>query len=226
MIFIPEINLYKLVNILLEYVRQDLALYRGDLQRSFLYSIFEDSSYDKFEFFKQGSEILNKSSKRRLEVNIGYNLQRAASPTIHIIIPASDKGQSDGIGLDLGYEEKVSLDGKEGFEREVYTRSFQGTYNLLITSENMAEVVFIHALLQALFIGTGQQVELQGFQNLKLSTQDITLQQDLMPVNVYHRIFGLNFNYEFCAPNIEEKLQLTMKNFKFEGTMEQNIVVE
>jgi hypothetical protein len=159
-----------------------------------------------YNYYKQAIAILNRNDEnvRKLNFNIGYNMQRMAVPTIHILMPSDNKGRTDSIG----HSEREFLQSEDKLYIEK-TRSNSSTYYLMITSDNSSEVMIVYYWLKAMFLLFHEELELLGLRNLNHSGQDINLQQDLAPPNIFHRNLSLAFDYE---SSVKMKIDMQLIN--------------
>lgn len=204
-LIIPEYILATHIENCLEYIKDDYNK-QTNKKKTFLYKNVGGVTFKKHDYFAIAVELFTaaKNKKQALEVTVGYNFERASMPTIHIIVPDEDNGPTDGIGF--GETTDVAIV-PEDYSEKTFMRSFAANYNLLITSVNQEQTVLIYHLLRALLIGTFFTLDTQGLQNPKLRGQDITLQQDLMSPNIFHRILSISFFYEQEIINLEHHLK-------------------
>mgnify|MGYP001239130242 CR=1 FL=1 len=203
---IAEYELWKLVNIFLSITRENFNS-RIDPKSTFLWYIFgenelkESISIQNFNLFEQAKSILIKEgSPRELTVGIGYNLERAEIPRIHILLPSESPIQA-GIGANEGYEPS-EVNVTEGKRYQHYTANSSVTYNLLITSDNMNEVLVIYNWLKSITLSLNGQLELRGLQNCMFGGSDLNIDESLVPSNIFHRNFNLSFTYDYSVPDI------------------------
>lgn len=204
MIMIPEIVIANLVETVLKVIECDFNDHVEE-KDTLLYYILGDNQYKKFNFFEQAKDIFLRDNDhpRKIEVRMLFDAQRASLPTIHITMP-QESNDADGIGVDEGYEDNVLNTNKTTFHK-TYTRAFGVQYNIIITSDNSSEVLLIYHLLKAMLISIIDHVELSGIRNPKLSGQDLQMNSDIVPVNVFVRGVGINFMYEESIPSIQEE---------------------
>jgi len=211
---IPEYELQRIINMFLVVTRENWNSY-VDKEKTFLYKVFafneheESVKIDKFDFFEQSQEILiNRQSKRELLITIGYNMQIAEKPSIHITLP-SESPMSAGIGQNEGFQNNQVIDESV---YPVYTANSQSTYNLIITSENMNEVLVIYHWLRATCLSMYSQFELRGFQNVRFGGADMNIDDTLIPGHIFHRNFNISFTFDWSVPDILGSSILSIRN--------------
>jgi len=207
-VLIPELIIYDNLIKLFNFINIDFAAH-GNESDTLLYHIFKTDinsanlTFNKTDYYQQAKTMFilrNNDSPRKLEVNMGFNMERAHFPTIHIMMPTESPGMSP-IGTNQGYAAGIGGD-VVGEEYQVFTVGFSAAYSLLITSDNSLEVLLTYILLKSGFIGLKTQMELDGFQNVTFGGSDMMFNSDLMPQNIYSRNFNLNFGYDFSGRDI------------------------
>lgn len=201
-ILIPDNIIYKTLLNFFNIIRKDWET--NSQSESLLYFLFhtdensQDIDFETFDYFVQAKSLL---IDKRVEVNMGYNLENANKACVHIMLP-NESGSPLGIGGDENYQPQINTTkGGEDYNQEVFTKRFDSTYQLIITSENLFEVLIIYHYLKSCFISLHYHLELLGLRNLKIGGQDINMQQNLVPKNIFHRTLTLNFFYESNIPN-------------------------
>lgn len=216
---IPEIALSKILTGLLLLMKVDYQA-QVDKTNSILDDLFKDIIFDKFNFYDQAVNLFTKpkDERRRLEISMGYNLNRATMPTIHIILP-SEQPKTAPIGGNEGYEPNwLGIDDNgDNINAGVFTYENQVTYNLLITSDNVMEVILLYNWLKYMFVSIYPHMELSGFRNLMFGGSDLNFDDSLIPNNAFHRNFNMNFEYEYSARDIAQRKIAT--GFIIEGIM-------
>lgn len=208
MILVPEIVFYDTIKFILNDTREEVS--NQSIEKTRLYLLFNKTTLDKvmklgnYNWLKQAETIFSKKEdeQRLLDVNIGYNLSRAHLPTIHILLPSETNAQENGLGFDEGYQKKLMLD--ETRFVPIYTRMFDATYNIMITSDNSTEVVLIYQFLRAMLISMKDHLSSSGILNMSYSGQDNFFTQEMIPPNVFHRSISINFKYEISVPQYFE----------------------
>jgi hypothetical protein len=209
---LPEITLYKVISNLVETLRDDI---KANPNTSFIERFYGSEAVGEYAFAKQTKQILsvNKEHQNELKVNLFFNAQRAAIPTIHITLPFEKVSGDNGLGTDEGYvESRETLEGT--FTN--YTRNFNTSYSIVVTSSNSLEVLAIYHMLKAILIASTPAMEAIGFKNLKLSGGDLHLNADIIPKGVFVRALSLDFSYDLTVETVN--LQQFVKEFIIKGT--------
>lgn len=207
-VLVPELIIYDNLIKLLNFISLDFAAQTSE-QNTILWHIFKNDVNDmnlvfnKTDYFQQAKNIFiarNNDHPRKIEIGMGFNLERASLPTIHIMMPTETPGVSP-IGTNQGYFE--TIDGANANDLyNVFSVGFSAQYSLIITSDNSLEVLLIYVLLKSGFIGLKTQMELAGFQNVTFGGSDLMFSQEFVPQNVFSRNFNLNFSYDFGGRDI------------------------
>lgn len=219
--FIPEITIYKLINTFIKLAATDYNDAPGDKSTSILYNIFKTDDNGeqmvmegKDDYYKMAVELFGRTEDKvnQLQLNIGYNLQRAAEyPTIHILLPSENKGRIDTLGNNQGADPgNTMLNGVLSINK---TRSKSAVYNLMITSPNIYEVLIIYYFLHAMLLIFDDNSEFKGLRNMNMSGQDLITQSDLSLPNVFHRNLTMQFDYEYSVK--VQVLQTLIGSFGF-----------
>jgi len=221
-VLMPEVIIYKTLKAIFQIVRDDFA--NHPVQDTILHQYFGIDECDNpvewegFNYFEQAKELFI-DKPNRIQVNLGYNMEVSDVACIHIMLP-NESGRPFGIGADenyIGYAAQQT----DGVSQAIFTKLFDATYNLIITSENTLEVLLIYHFLRGALISLYTHIELSGLRLPKLSGQDIQLQPDLVPPHIFHRALGLNFVYEIHVPDIMRKRLI--KEFKVTGIKLSNV---
>lgn len=203
MIFIPEKKIYQTLLNLFKFVRVDFADNSNE-QNTFLYYLFGGDVDDNknANYFKMSKELFisrNNDSPRKVEVSYGFNGDRADSPTIHILLP-SESEQNKGIGNNIGFED-FDINELTSESVENMTTSFNSQFNLLLTSNSQVEVIIMYNFLKSMLFALRYDMELNGFQNVTLTGNDMMFNQEFLP-NTFSRNFNINFTYDFTVKGL------------------------
>ena len=219
-ILLPEFVIHKALVAIVEMLRADLAEHAADDTQSLLYKILGTDEQGKplqlnlYNVFKQAKKIIQ--TKNNLSVNFGYNQEVAQIISLHILLP-SEQGKM-AIGADEGYlSDDIVEDGKKTRVQNYYTQMYDATYQIMITSNNSAEVNVVYNILKSMLLMLVPQLELMGLRLPTLSGNDVVMQDDLVPVPLFHKVINLSFTYEHNVPQMVQ--QLVAKNFYYQWRM-------
>lgn len=202
MIFLPEIRLKRITDSLLEYLRVDLAenMENNTENKSHLYLLFHENFDDKnasINYNEAKSIFLRKESDARyLKVSPVFDRRRAIMPTIHIVVP-QDNEEYRQIGDISG-----SYNDENGYVKDKLGRAFQTQFNLITTSDNINEVLYINYILRALLLGAVPLLEAVGFINPGFGTQDLNINPELFPANAYMKGILMTASYPEIVPEV------------------------
>lgn len=200
MLFFPEIRLQRICQSLIRFVVRDLKekIEEGKEENSYLYLFFHASNKDKNEsaLYKEAKIIFSRKEEDQkfLKVYPIFDRRRATLPTIHIVIPQD----SDNIKF-LG---DIEGDFCQETNSEILQRGFATQFELIVTSDNVLEVLIINYVLRGLLLSSIPQLQEIGFINPQFSTQDLNSNSDIMPANVYMKGILMNANYIESVPQI------------------------
>ena len=219
-ILLPEFVIHKTLVAIVEMLRADLAEHAADDTQSLLYKILGTDEQGKplqlnlYNVFKQAKKIIQ--TKNNLSVNFGYNQEVTQIISLHILLP-SEQGKM-AIGADEGYlSDDIVEDGEKTRVQNYYTQMYDATYQIMITSNNSAEVNVVYNILKSMLLMLVPQLELMGLRLPTLSGNDVVMQDDLVPVPLFHKIINLSFTYEHNVPQMVQ--QLVAKNFYYQWRM-------
>lgn len=219
-VLLPEFVIHKTLVAIVEMLRADLAEHAADDTQSLLYKILGTDEQGKplqlnlYNVFKQAKKIIQ--TKNNLSVNFGYNQEVAQIISLHILLP-SEQGKM-AIGADEGYlSDDIVEDGEKVRVQNYYTQMYDATYQIMITSNNSAEVNVVYNILKSMLLMLVPQLELMGLRLPTLSGNDVVMQDDLVPVPLFHKVINLSFTYEHNVPQMVQ--QLVAKNFYYQWRM-------
>ena len=219
-ILLPECVIHKTLVAIVEMLRADLAEHDADDTQSLLYKILgtdeqgQPLQLNLYNVFKQAKKIIQ--TKNNLSVNFGYNQEVAQIISLHILLP-SEQGKM-AIGADEGYlSDDIVEDGEKTRVQNYYTQMYDATYQIMITSNNSAEVNVVYNILKSMLLMLVPQLELMGLRLPTLSGNDVVMQDDLVPVPLFHKVINLSFTYEHNVPQMVQ--QLVAKNFYYQWRM-------
>ena len=205
MIFLPEIRLKRVTDSLLEYLRKDLEenISQNTENKSYLYLLFHKDSNDETPSvnYNESKKIFlrKETDPRYLKVSPIFDRRRAAVPTIHIVIP------QDGEGLRQIGDIEGAYCNQDGFWKDKISRAFQTQFNLITTSDNINEVLYINYILRALFLGSIPLLESVGFINPEFAVQDLNINPELFPTNAYIKGILMTAYYPEIVPEVSAK---------------------
>lgn len=193
----PEVVLYNSIKSILQIIKTD---HLANPTSSLLYYAFKkdvnnsDIALDTLNFFDQAVSVF---VDKRVNLNLGYNLEVASLNAIHILLPGENSRPLT-IGADAGYE--APIEGDDGALNDVFNVMTDVTYQLMISGENSTEVIIIYNMLKLALLSYYSHLELSGLRDIKFGGADVVLQQDLVPPNIFHRNLSLTFMYESSIP--------------------------
>lgn len=207
LIIIPEYKLLQHVEKCLAFIRSDYVA-QADKNNSYLMRVLNGNAIERYDLKTQAKKVFidnDVTNDRFLETNLMFNMKREGLPTIHITLPSEQTQMGgNGVGVDQGYREQEILDEGKVTEKifNVFTRRFQSTYNIVITSDNSNEVIMIYHVIRALLISTNGSLHLTGLENINTGGQDVQLYQGMANKNMYVRAITVGLQYETSAPDI------------------------
>lgn len=199
----PELILMRVLTAIITLLRNDLEQ-TEDEKETLLYKIMgvdengDGLQLNLYNVFAQAKKmILNKGN---LSINYGYNQKVAQNLSLHIILPSENATMT--IGADEGYMEEAIEDDEGNLQaaQQYFTQTYKSTYQIMITSNNSAEVMVIYNVLKCMMLMLVEQLELLGLRTPEFSGNDIVMQDDLIPTPLFHKVFNVSFQYENNVP--------------------------
>lgn len=223
---IPEVILYNILKYMIGYTEENSKIDNKNF--NLLWRIFGgDECYPQpkmgnLNLYEQSLELFKgDEANRGITVSVGYNLQRVETgePSIHILLP-SENQDSSSIGMGAGYYGNF-VDETDGVGLTSLSIDSAATYNLMITTDNVNEIMIIYHWLKSCSLSFSTQFELEGFKNVKIGGNDLQFNDELVPPNIFHRNFNLSFSYEVIGLDLfSEQALMIGKDFKVCGKIE------
>lgn len=202
---LPELVIFDVLTDIIKLLRKDLSEHEADETNSILYRLFAKDENDKdlklnnYNVYTQAKAIV--SNKGNLSVNYGYNQKVANMLSLHILLPSENATMT--IGADEGYlKEDIIEDDQLTARQMYYTQMFKSTYQIMITSNNSAEVMVIYNILKSMLLMLVDELEFRGLRTPEFSGNDIVMQDDVIPVPIFHKVINISFQYEHNVPKL------------------------
>lgn len=200
---IPEITIYNLLNGLLRHIESDFKS-NSDEKNSLLYSLFKGSVVGKADLYDEAVDLFIRSNDhpRKIETMIGLSSHHTEVPRIFITLASESPGANElGVG-EYGHENHVTFGSgiQDGQYTPHYMRRFDSKYMVVCMSESQNECLLMYNLLKAGFTSIFDAIELGGLGNVKLSGQDLRINNDLIPKNIQMRGIVVSGFHEIEVP--------------------------
>ena len=223
MIAIPNLKLQTTLEALINVIRQDYVnnIAANTETDCWLYRCFNGVVYGNFDYYKQAVEIIvnrNLANVRKLNIRNGFSfVDKPQTPTIYINVPSETQNGVNAIGMNLDtlvYYEDIADDTKFN---EGYARTFEGQYELMITSGNFDECELLYRFLQALFIAATDTLNELFNGVFRFSGKQIIPNPDLIPDPMFIRVWVVTIQQTIEVPMLPTAEYLG--DAQFEGTM-------
>ena len=212
----PDVILYNTIKGILTKIQDDYNSAATEPE-SILYKLTNGVKLGDYDFFEQAKEVFfkDKDARRAVDLRVGWDTSRAGLPTIYINMPSEGVGPDNGLGVDEGID--TVYDQSSGTYRNLYQRSFQSTYSIVITSNIRNEVVLIYNVLKAFMIPLMDHLEMEGLQNPKLSGRDLGMGDNkIVPKEIMMRTLNIEFYYDQSVEDLFDTDYIT--SLLFDGT--------
>lgn len=199
-ITIPELVIKRTTDGVLSRLSDDISrTTASNKTESILYKILGDAKCDKFVYYDQAVSLFRKrtGNVRQIKTKLAYDGDVSSPPLIYITT-GSDNFNMAGIGR---IDNDISQDGDKRFNRMTYCR-FASTSNIVIVSDQMEEVLLIYHVLRAMLLAAVDTLSLGGIDNCKMGGADVSLDDELVPKNVFMRAMSLSFEYDVRVPSL------------------------
>jgi hypothetical protein len=165
---ITSIKLHKYLVALTGIVIDDMKIVT-DEETTILYQLLKEDVYKNDNYFTYAKELFSRSDEhpRQLQLNLAFNAERAALPSLSISNPSDNPDQSFqslGVGEQY-YFEKVSPKTSRDSLYPIYSRYFKAKSDILISSSNYPEVLILYSVYRGLLQMILPQLNLNGFEN-------------------------------------------------------------
>lgn len=199
MIVIPDIIILQSIKSVLKKIRDDYNVNIATPEKSILFKLLNGNNLQRFKMFEEAVKIImtTENDPRHLDANLYFNAKRASIPTLHITL-SSENLTNNALGQSLGYQDTLYSQDLTNFQ-DVWNRRFSANYSLIITSDNMNEVILLYNLWKSILISITYHLNLSGLENIKLSGGNIQINSNLVPENIFSRSIGINFEYDTKA---------------------------
>lgn len=182
---IPEIIIYNFLKHFCDVLKESIEQNSNDSIIDEVYKGIE--KIGRFDPISESKRIFEK--KDSLNIKFGLNINSADFPSVHIILP-DEHIEWETIGWDTEY-----IENEDNTNTELNSIHFTTDYNLLILDKNADTVVYIYHILKYMFLSYHTQLELAGFETLKISGRDLIQQSGILPLEVFSRNLTLSFKY-------------------------------
>ena len=205
---IPEVEIYKILKQMRDITINNTVV-ETNKELTILWRIFGDNEFneniklDTYNLYEQALSIFHKNNaKRGIEIGVGYNMARVESgePSIHILLPNENMSEAP-IGDGEGYAEEV-VDNSKNLAFSILSANSEASYNLLITTDNVNELLIVYHWLKSTSLTFSSQFALRNMQNVRIGGNDLQFNDELVPPNVFHRNFNLSFTYDYFGINL------------------------
>jgi len=201
---VPEVVLYRLINGLLKEI-SDNWLNAGDKTKTHLYRFWNNVEDGKYNYYKEAVSLFverDVDNPRKVECRMFYDRERAWLPTMHITMPSDQIGDNELGVSESGKEEEMYIDPLNGKITPSLARRFDAQFYVVCTSESSREVTLMYHTLRAMIVSSWHVFEHSCMENMKLSGQELRMQEHLAPNHIFMRGLGIMHSYDVRVPSI------------------------
>jgi hypothetical protein len=142
---------------------------------------------------------------RKIKVDLMYNMDFDKVPSIYITLPGEQHGQN-ALSIEQDTEPYYNLDVDDQVTGTVanMTRRKNANYGIYITSDNATEATLLYYILDCLIISMTTHLALSGLYNITQGGQDIQLDSEKIPKNLFIKALTIGLQYYRSAPSLDE----------------------
>lgn len=199
-VFLPEIQIYNYLKSILSILKSSIET---DENNNYITTIFRgQSAIGNYNPVKEAKAIFRKEDA--LKISFGFNLSTTNLPAVHIVLP-DESVDFEGIGFSENYDRVLQEDGST-IDTEYHNIRYSSEYSLLIVDKNADSVIYIYQVLKYMLLCNFQNMQLDGFMNLKISGRDLVNIPNMVPQSMYSRniILSFKYEYEFASINVPQ----------------------
>jgi len=217
---IPLLTLKQVLDGLIQWVSDNENDVSIPADEKWLYRNFNGVGLGNYDFLVELKNMVLRTSKnaRKLETRLMFDMDRANFPTIHIHLPQENIGAQNSIGVSISKEMYLNTDNTAN---PIHGRSFDSSYDLIITSDNDMEVISLYEFLKHLFVAAADTLS-ANFNTFDYSGKELIPNYDVVPQGVYFRALTIKMDQEINTPSIIKINTITDLNFSGNGTEEIN----
>lgn len=203
-LLVPEVILYNVINALLGELKDN---YNNTTEKTktHLYRFWNGVKDTKYDYYKEAVHLFagrEKDNPRKVEARMFFDAERAKIPTIHITMPSDQTGENS-IGMDQsGRVDEMYIDNVASTITPTLGRRFNAQFYIVCTSDNNREVLLMYHTLRAMLISSWRSLELAGLSNIKLSGQELKIDDRLVPNHIFMRGIGVLNSYDVRVPEV------------------------
>jgi len=202
-LIVPEVTLYNLINGLLNELDKNWNNTQ-DKTKTHLYRFWNGVIDTKYDYYKEAVHLFASrdiDNPRKVACRLFYDMERASLPTMHITMP-SDLTGDNSIGVDQsGLASEIFVDANAGEITPTLARRFDSQFYIICTSENNREVLLMYHTLRAMIISSWHVLEHSGLQNMKISGQELKINETNVPNHIFMRGIGIMSSYDIRVPS-------------------------
>jgi hypothetical protein len=200
---IPEVVLYRLINGLLKEI-SDNWLNTSDKTKTHLYRFWNGVEDGKYKYYDEAVSLFvdrNVDNPRKVECRMFYDRERSALPTMHITMPSDQIGANELGVSESGREDEMFVDSHFGQITPTLARRFDAQFYIVCSSDNNREVLLMYHTLRAMIISAWHVFEHSCMENMKLTGQELRMQEHLVPNHIFMRGLGIMHSYDVRVPS-------------------------
>jgi len=200
MLVIPEAKMFQILESLIEFIRCEIKDPNTAEQDSFLYLLLQGNYDSTLDYYNEAKNIFSKSEKdeRFLVVKQTLDRSRLQLPTVTLLVDEESLHKKNSVGQGQGDYSSVEL--STGDLKATYSKRYSSSFQILVSSDNVTEVLIIEAVLKAGLVSIFETFSDSCLQNPRIETSAINLDSDA--INASYRSISVSFFYDLVTPSI------------------------
>lgn len=202
---IPEIELVKLIRLGLLALKEDYKA-ASDKSTTLLHAMYNGVVYGNYDLYKEAvsmfvtnMENTQAAHNRKITVREYFDRTLRSVPAIHVSAP-SESEDMFAIGGGWGENDIIPAEGPDmSFTRR---KSYQSRLAIMFTSDNHLEVQLMYFTVKALMVSITDELQLEFFQNLKMTGTELRFDSSSIPEHFYARGLVFDSFAEMDIPNV------------------------
>jgi len=146
-----------------------------------------------------------------IKTRIGLSSTSSELPVFHILLPGENE---EFTGIGMSPEKTYNYAQKEG--KDFNNTIYNSRYSIMIISANGDTTVILYHILKYMLLRYKQCIEYFGMFKFKIGGNDIILDSNIFPQQVYQRNLNLEFSYNIKSESINIELYGTGYNVDVE----------
>jgi hypothetical protein len=153
---------------------------------------------DDFSILEESIKLFRNCN---IKTRIGLSSASSELPAFHILLPGENE---EFTGIGMSPEKTYNYAQKEG--KDFNNTIYNSRYSIMVISANGDTTVILYHILKYMFLRYKQSIEIYGMFKFKTGGNDIILDSNIYPQQVYQRNLNLEFSYNIKSESYNSEL--------------------